>query len=61
MKQEERDNIETYDEAVGRWNQSKSFHILNCESLESIQIGAFSFSDFGDGFELMNLPQLHSI
>ena len=26
--------------------ESKSFHILNCESLESIQIGEFSFSDF---------------
>ena len=42
-------------------NQSKSFHILNCESLESIQIGEFSFSDFGGGFELKNLPQLQSI
>ena len=40
---------------------SKSFHILNCESLESIQIGAFSFSDFGGEFELKNLPQLQSI
>ena len=42
-------------------NQSKSFHILNCESLESIQIGEYSFSDFGDEFELKNLPQLRSI
>ena len=40
---------------------SKSFHILNCESLESIQIGAYSFSDFGGEFELKNLPQLQSI
>ena len=40
---------------------SKSFHILNCESLESIQIGEFSFSDFGGDFELKNLPQLQSI
>ena len=40
---------------------SKSFHILNCESLESIQIGEFSFSDFGGEFELKNLPQLQSI
>ena len=38
----------------------KSFHILNCESLESIQIDEYSFSDFGD-FELRNLPQLQSI
>ena len=42
-------------------NQSKSFHILNCESLESIQIGQYSFSDFGGEFELKNLPQLQSI
>ena len=42
-------------------NQSKSFHILNCESLESIQIGEWSFSDFGGEFELKNLPQLQSI
>ena len=39
----------------------KSFHILNCESLESIQIGEYSFSDFGGEFELNNLPQLQSI
>ena len=42
-------------------NESKSFHILNCESLESIQIGLYSFSDFGGEFELRNLPQLQSI
>ena len=39
----------------------KSFHILNCESLESIEIGEYSFSDFGGEFELNNLPQLQSI
>ena len=42
-------------------DQSKSFHILNCESLESIQIGEYSFSDFGGEFELKNLTQLQSI
>ena len=42
-------------------NPSKSFHILNCESLEFIQIGEFSFSDFAGNFELKNLPQLQSI
>ena len=42
-------------------NQSKSFHILNCESLESIQIGEYSFSDYAGEFELRNLPQLQSI
>ena len=42
-------------------DESKSFHILNCESLESIEIGKKSFSDFGGDFELKNLPQLQSI
>ena len=42
-------------------DESKSFHILNCESLEFIQIGEWSFSDFADDFELKNLPQLQSI
>ena len=40
---------------------SKSFHILNCESLESIQIGEYSFSDYAGEFELKNLPLLQSI
>ena len=42
-------------------DESKSFHILDCESLESIQIGEYSFSDFGGEFELKNLPKLKSI
>ena len=42
-------------------DESKSFYILNCESLEPIQIGKYSFSDFGGEFELKNLPQLLSI
>ena len=42
-------------------DESKSFHILNCKSLESIEIGEYSFSDFGGEFELKNLPQLQSI
>ena len=42
-------------------DESKSFHILNCESLEAIQIGEYSFSDFAGEFELRNLPQLQSI
>ena len=42
-------------------DKSKSFHILNCESLKSIEIGERSFSDFGGDFELKNLPQLQSI
>ena len=42
-------------------DSSKSFHILNCESLESIQIGERSFRDYAGDFELKNLPQLQSI
>ena len=60
VKQDDWDN--DWSEAWNRANnQSKSFHILNCESLESIQIGEWSFSDFGGEFELKNLPQLQSI
>ena len=42
-------------------DRSKSFHILNCKSLKSIEIGEYSFSDFGGQFELKNLPALQSI
>ena len=42
-------------------DESKIFHVLNCESLESIKIGEYSFSDFGGQFELENLPMLQSI
>ena len=42
-------------------NESKSFHILNCESLKVIEIGCCSFCDFGGEFELRNLENLESI
>ena len=42
-------------------DESKSFHILNCKSLKSIEIGEWSFSDFAGDFELKNLPALQSI
>ena len=42
-------------------DKSKSFHILNCELLKSIQIGEYSFRYFAGEFELKNLPQLQSI
>ena len=42
-------------------NESKSFHILNCESLKVIEIGVYSFCDFGGEFELRNLDNLESI
>ena len=40
---------------------SKSFHILNCNELISIDIGEKSFNDFGGEFELKNLPKLQYI
>ena len=43
------------------FDESKSFHILNCESLKSIRIGEYSFSDFAGEFELKNLPKLQTI
>ena len=42
-------------------NPSRSFHLLNCIELESIEIGRYSFSDYGGGFELRNLPKLSTI
>ena len=51
-----------WDDAFDKsYNPSKSFHILDCESLESIEIGEYSFSDFAGQFELKNLPSLQSI
>ena len=58
LKKDDWDDDWSYDKAN---NQSKSFHILNCESLESIEIGEYSFSDFAGQFELKNLPSLQSI
>ena len=42
-------------------NLSKSFQIIDCESLEWIHIGEFSFSDCAGKFELKNLQSLRSI
>ena len=42
-------------------DKSRSFHILNCIELESIEIGECSFRDYGGGFELRNLPKLTTI
>ena len=39
----------------------KSFQILNCKLLESIEIGEHSFADYGGDFELRNLNALQSI
>lgn len=51
-----------YNEVFEKANDlSKSFHILNCNSLESIEIGEHSFSDCAGQFELRNLPVLQSL
>ena len=42
-------------------DSSRSFSILNCIELESIEIGRYSFSDYGGEFELNNLPKLSTI
>ena len=42
-------------------DSSRSFHILNCIELESIEIGRYSFSGYSGSFELKNLPSLISI
>ena len=40
---------------------SRSFRILNCIELESIEIGRYSFCDYAGEFELKNLPKLSTI
>ena len=42
-------------------DDARSFHVINCESLESIDIDSYSFTDFAGEFELVNLPSLQSI
>ena len=42
-------------------DESKSVHIWNCESLTSIEIGSYCFSDFGGVFKLEHLNSLQSI
>ena len=56
-------HLKSYDE--WDWNKAnntnRSFSISNCVKLESIEIGLFSFSDYGGGFELLYLPKLSTI
>ena len=42
-------------------DESRFFQVSNCIKLESIEIGPFSFSDYGGLFELYNLPKLSTI
>ena len=42
-------------------DKTRSFVILNCIELESIEIGGYSFSDYSGRFELSNLPKLSTI
>ena len=42
-------------------NANRSFSILNCDELELIEIGEYSFCDYSGGFELRNLPRLSTI
>lgn len=39
-------------------NPHGSFNVSNCEKLESIQLGAFTFTHHSDSFTLRNLPSL---
>ena len=53
--------INSFTSKIGDNNSSRSFSILNCVELESIEIGSYSFVDYGGGFELFNLPKLSTI
>ena len=43
------------------YDSSRSFSIINCAELKSIEIGRYSFSGYSGSFELKNLPSLTSI
>ena len=45
----------------GIYEDSKSFYIINCQSLRSIEIGPGSFQYYKEPFELKNLHSLESI
>ena len=47
--------------SFGSYDEESIFQILNCNELESIEIGIYSFSDYGGLFELKNLPKLSTI
>ena len=47
--------------SFGSYDEESIFQILNCNELELIEIGRYSFSDYGGGFELNNLPKLSTI
>ena len=53
--------INSFTSLIGDNKSYRSFHILNCVELESIEIGCYSFSDYGGEFELKNLPKLSTI
>lgn len=54
-------NSFTYNKMGGGRNENKSFVIEDCEKLESITIGLFSFSDFSKQFLLRNLTSLTTV
>ena len=47
--------------SFGSYDEESIFQILNCIELESIEIGEYTFSDYGGEFELKNLPKLSTI
>ena len=58
--------MKSFTQQKDNWNtintdSSRSFAILNCIELESIEIGRYSFSGYAGSFELKNLPKLLTI
>ena len=58
--------IKSFTQQKDNWNSinnntNRSFSILNCIELKSIEIGRYSFSDYAGEFKLVNLPSLTSI
>ena len=55
------DSLNTLNSLRSSVGKTKSFHIVNCYNLESIEIGEYSFANFAGIFELKNLPNLQTI
>ena len=55
--------VNSFTQAKYEWkyNKDRSFHILDCIKLETIEIGEYSFSDYSNTFELVNLPELRTL
>ena len=55
--------VNSFTKHINSWsnNSSRSFLLKNCPSLQKVQIGMVSFSDYAGSFEIKDCPSLVSI